>query len=75
MKCEVCGRGERRDKRIRYSLPLGDKLLVVENVPAIVCDRCGEITLSPAVTERLRQTVWESRRPARVIETEVYEFV
>ena len=75
MKCEVCDRGERRDKRIRYSLPLGDKLLVVENVPVIVCDRCGEITLSPAVTERLQQTVWESRRPTRVIETEVYEFV
>ena len=75
MKCEVCGRGERREQRIRYSLPLGDKLLVVENVPAIVCDRCGEVTLSPAVTERLQKTAWESRRPTRVIETEVYEFV
>ena len=75
VKCEVRGRGERSDQRIRYSLSLDDKLLVVENVPAIVCDRRGEITLSPAVTERLQQTAWESRRPARVVETEVYEFV
>ena len=75
MKCEVCGRGERRDQRIRYSLPLDDKLLVVDNVPAIVCDRCGEVTLSPAVTERLKRTAWESRRPARIIEAEVYDYV
>lgn len=74
MNCEVCGRGERSDQRIRYTLPLDDKLLVVDNVPAIVCDCCGEVTLSPAVTERLQQTAWESRKPTRVIETEVYDF-
>ena len=75
MKCEVCGRGERREQRIRYSLPLEDKLFVVDNVPAIVCDRCGETTLSPDVTEHLQQTAWESRRPTRVIEAEVYDYV
>ena len=75
MKCEVCGSGERRDQRIRYIPPLDDKLLVVENLPAVVCDRCGETTLSPEVTEHLQQTAWGSRTPARVIETEVYDYV
>ena len=75
MKCEVCGGGEKRDRRIRYSLPLDDKLFVIDNVPATVCDRCGETTLSPEVTEHLQQTAWGSRTPARVIEAEVYDYV
>jgi YgiT-type zinc finger domain-containing protein len=74
MRCEVCGAGERRDKLIRYSLALGDRFIVVEHVPAGVCDHCGETTLDPAVVERLQETVWESRRPVRLIETPVYEF-
>jgi YgiT-type zinc finger domain-containing protein len=58
MKCEVCGTGERREKLIRYSLDMEDRLVVVEHVPASVCDHCGETTLSP---ERLRRA---TKRPA-----------
>lgn len=74
MKCEVCGTGERREKLIRYSLDMEDRLVVVEHVPASVCDHCGETTLSPEVVERLQHTIWQSRLPVRVLETPVYEF-
>jgi len=74
MKCEVCGTGERRERLIRYSLALEDKFVVVEHVPAAVCDHCGETTLTPEVVERLQETIWESRTPLRLIETPVYEF-
>jgi len=74
MKCEVCGTGERREKLIRYSLAFEDRFIVVERVPAEVCDHCGETTLQPAVVERLQETVWQSRTPLRLIETPVYEF-
>jgi YgiT-type zinc finger domain-containing protein len=74
MKCEVCGMGERQEQLIRYSLLLEDKLVVVEQVPASVCDHCGETTLTPEVVERLQQMVWQSRPPVKVLETPVYEF-
>jgi len=74
MKCEVCGTGERREKLIRYSLDMEDRLVVVEHVPASVCDHCGETTLSPEVVERLQHTIWQPRPPVRVLETPVYEF-
>jgi YgiT-type zinc finger domain-containing protein len=74
MKCEVCGIGERQGKLIRYSLLLEDKLVVVEHVPASVCDHCGETTLTPDIVERLQQTIWHSRTPVKVLETPVYEF-
>ena len=74
MKCDVCGNGTRRDQLVRYSLSIGDRLVIVEHVPASVCDRCGEETFEPQVVERLQKTIWESRTPVRTIEAAVYEF-
>ncbi|MBI3209510.1 MAG: type II toxin-antitoxin system MqsA family antitoxin [Candidatus Solibacter usitatus] len=74
MTCEVCGRAERERRLIRYSFSQGDHLTVVDHVPAEVCPNCGEVSLSPDVVERLQQTVWQQRAPARLIETPVYEF-
>jgi hypothetical protein len=49
-------------------------LILIDHVPAEVCDRCGEVTLSPDVVERLQQTVWQHESPARFIEAPLYEF-
>ncbi len=74
MRCEVCVVGERHSKLVRYSISVNDKLVVVEHVPATVCDRCGETSFTPDVVERLQQTSLLSRTPVRVLETPVYEF-
>lgn len=74
MTCEVCGIGQRKARKIRYSLTIDGRRILVDNVPAEVCERCGEVTLSPDVVERLQQIVWQRHSPARVIETLVYEF-
>ena len=74
MSCDVCTAGERRPLLIRYSLSMADRLILVDHVPAEVCDRCGEVTLSPDVVGRLQQTVWRCEPPARFVETPVYEF-
>ncbi len=74
MNCEVRRIGQRRDQWIRYSLLLEDKLVIVENVPASVCDHCRETALTPDLIERLQQLVWQSHPPAKVLETPVYEY-
>lgn len=74
MKCDVCTIGNRRQQIIRYTLTIDDRLVVVENVPAIVCDNCGEISIQPEVAARLQRTIWEHKAPARTIEAAVYEF-
>ena len=74
MSCDVCTAGQRRPQLIPYTLATADRLVLVDHVPAEVCDRCGEVTLSPNVVERLQQTVWQQAPPARFIETPVYEF-
>lgn len=55
--CPLCkGRLERRV--ISYTQPYEGKLYVVENVPAEVCQQCGEIVLDPSTAKRIQKLVW-----------------
>jgi hypothetical protein len=60
--------------KVRYTLPIGDRIVVVENVPARVSRRTGEQFFSPETTERLWQIVHGGEHPARTIETPVYVY-
>ena len=40
MKCDVCG-SSMREQSVTYTIQMDDKLVVVEHVPAKVCDQCG----------------------------------
>ena len=74
MNCDVCAIGERQSQLIQYTSTIEGRLVLVEHVPADVCDRCGEVSFSPDVVDRLQQVVRQKEPPARVIETPVYEF-
>jgi len=73
MKCDVCG-SPMKEQRVTYTIQTDDKLVVVEHVPAKVCDQCGERLYSPETVERLQKTVWEQRSPSRVLQTPVFDF-
>ena len=62
------------ESQVTYTLELDGRFIIIENVPARVCLETGERFFSPETVERLQQTVWERKKPARVIETPVFEF-
>jgi YgiT-type zinc finger domain-containing protein len=39
--CSFCG-GRVREKLVRVDCRIGDRLVIVEDVPAGVCEQCGE---------------------------------
>ena len=41
-KCTLCSGGQYLDKHIVFSSRRGDQLVVIEGVPALVCDVCGD---------------------------------
>ena len=41
-KCTLCSEGQYLDKHIVFSSRRGDQLVVIEGVPALVCDVCGD---------------------------------
>lgn len=62
------------ERKVTYILELHGKFIIVENVPARVNVETGEQYFSPEVVEQLQQTIWEEKKPQRVIETPVFEF-
>jgi YgiT-type zinc finger domain-containing protein len=62
------------EQKVTYTIELDGKFIIVENVPARVCVETGERFFSPETVERLQKTVWERRKPRRVLETPVFEF-
>lgn len=73
MTCDLCG-SPMKEQMVTYTIQLGDKLVVVEHVPAKVCVQCGERLYSPDTVERLQRTVWEQRSPSRMLQTPVFDF-
>jgi YgiT-type zinc finger domain-containing protein len=56
--CSNCHVGHLSDMRSTYTQWHDGELIVVPNVPAQVCDYCGEIHFHPIVLERLQQLLW-----------------
>ena len=55
-KCSVC-KGNLKNKKITYTQELEGKVYVVSDVPALVCDQCGEIYLSPDTVDRIQGVI------------------
>ena len=62
------------EQKVTYTLQVEGRFVVIENVPARVSLRTGERFFSPETVERLQKIVWEAKKPARTIETPVFEY-
>jgi len=46
MVCDICGKSGARVRRVTKSYGKGKNLLVIENIPVVVCPNCGESYLT-----------------------------
>jgi len=53
MKCVICKHGETKEGKTTVTLQRGETTVVVKDVPAQVCDNCGEYYLSKEITSKL----------------------
>ena len=74
MICEVCGHTNTHADRVDRTFTVEQKLILVEGIPAELCNDCGSASFSAEVAERLRRLVHEPHRPARLIQAEVLEY-
>ena len=58
--CPLCG-AELSPGRITFSADLGTGVLVVRNVPATVCDRCGSEWLDDATAAEIERKTEDVR--------------
>ncbi len=74
-QCHVCG--ERMlEKQIKQEFWLKGNLVVIENVPAGICPRCGEKVVKADIGQQIASLLAKTNQlqPARSITVPVFEF-
>lgn len=62
MKCIVCHNGETRSGATSVTFHNDGQTVVVNEVPAEVCENCGEAYVDERVTEQLLEIAAEARK-------------
>jgi HTH-type transcriptional regulator/antitoxin MqsA len=75
-KCHVCGE-QMLEKQINQDFWIKGKLLVIEDVPAGVCPRCGERVVRAGVGQQVMALIQNARRlrKTRTMKVPVISFV
>lgn len=62
MKCIVCNHGETEQGTTTVTFHRGGRTLVVNEVPAEVCENCGEAYVAEEVTTQLLEIAAEAQK-------------
>ena len=72
-KCHFCG-GKVSEQKVTVDYRWGEDLVtVIKNVPARVCEICGEQYFKAAVMKAMEQTVQSKQKPKVVLHVPVRE--
>ncbi|MCT7996318.1 YgiT-type zinc finger protein [Laspinema olomoucense] len=73
-KCHVCGSQESHADWVSEIFKIQGNFYLVENIPAMVCSRCGEEVFSRETTERVRVMLNQETEPIRSIALGVFSY-
>ena len=69
--CQVCGHNAAKSEFVSEVLAIEGRRVLVEHIPAQVCERCGEATFAHETTESIRRLVHGSR-PDKTVPLDVF---
>lgn len=73
-KCDVCGNTSFHEKLTEEVFHIEGHLVMVEGIPARVCDRCGDATFGRDAAESIRRMVHGQKRPTRHVSVDVFAY-
>jgi YgiT-type zinc finger domain-containing protein len=71
MKCLVCHH-DMLERSVTLDLRVGEELVVIEDVPATVCENCGEQVFSPEVVRKVQTVAKERKGTTRTLVVPVF---
>jgi YgiT-type zinc finger domain-containing protein len=54
MECALC-KGNMVEKRVAHTIETDTGIIVIRDVPALVCNQCGEVWFSSSTQQRLEK--------------------
>jgi YgiT-type zinc finger domain-containing protein len=73
-RCPLCG-GDKQPGTTTFTVDLKFGVVVVRDVPAFVCTRCGDAWIDDPVTAKLEGVVADARRRQSVVEVTQWQQV
>jgi HTH-type transcriptional regulator/antitoxin MqsA len=70
-KCHVCGHTAAKSEFVSEVFNVEGRRVLVEHIPAQVCERCGEAVFSRETTEKIRRLVHDER-PSKTVALDVF---
>jgi len=64
--CYFCRRGFLEEKHVTVDFRWGKRLVIIENVPAKVCNECGERYYAARVVRQMEQIAKERRKEREI---------
>lgn len=68
MKCVLCKQGEPRPGTTTVTLQRGATTVIIKEVPADLCENCGEYYLSDAIAEKVLAMAEDAVRKGAEVE-------
>ncbi len=56
MNCFMC-KGKLEEKNTTFMVELDNCIIIIKNVPSLVCEQCGEVSYSNEVSKQLEKLV------------------
>ncbi|HRF64051.1 MAG TPA: type II toxin-antitoxin system MqsA family antitoxin [Candidatus Competibacter sp.] len=73
MNCVICKTGALKPQTVSVTVDRQGALLVVQGVPALVCDNCGERYFEDAVSARLLELTEQALQPGVSLDIRQYQ--
>jgi YgiT-type zinc finger domain-containing protein len=75
MTCDICGKKGAEVRTMTHSYGKGANLLIIENVPVVVCRNCGESYLTAETLHEIERIKVHRKNLAKLKSVAVAEFV
>ena len=72
MKCVICKQGETRPQRTTVTLQRDGMTLVIRNVPAEVCENCGEAYVDEITSREILHRAEETASAGVMVDVREY---
>ena len=73
-KCHICGSTAAHEALVSEIFQIEGKPILVENIPAQVCEHCGEQIFSRETTEKIRLLLHSKAKPIKSVQMDVFDY-
>ena len=74
-ECIICGSKHFTEQKVNKVYEIDGSPVIVQNIPAMVCNNCGEKYFSGATHDKIMNLIYDNEIVTETVPAKSYEFV